>query len=266
MRYLQLLKKTWYISLILDLLFFISSFGFLYYIRTKVITALNTVQQYAPQLQQLQNELEAGIESTAVLDSLLSQVQASTQEALIFGTIFLPLGIFLLWVIINALHYKFLAENRLSFKYFMKYLIFSIPFFIAAYLTLHRIATILAPLHPLYGDTSTTVKFYEPIVYLVVGILLFGLLLVGYSVLSKKGIILTYKHSIIRYIKQIYIFLPLTILFLVSFFGVTFLFFEGYVNYISYFTISLKYHYLILGLALLSIARTSFFSLVMVKS
>ena len=227
---LNLFKKKFYYFILIDGLFFILLFIFLNYSRNKIQGYIQLIQQYIPQLNQIQGLLQ---ESTAVgnleqTSLLLGNINSVIREALIFGYFVIPLIVFILWVLLQGLNYKLIFENKLNkildYKFFLKFIIISLPFFVILTLIVFQFLAIFGDIIPYYGGTfSGNFRAYTLV---IVPILLFYFLFVFYSILNECSLWRTLKKGVSIAMKKIHYLFPLYIGYLV----IIILFFVAFLN------------------------------------
>jgi hypothetical protein len=253
---LNLFKKKFLYFILVDSLFFISLFITLNFSRNKIQGYLSSIQQYIPQLNEVQKLLQ---ESTAVgnleqSNILLESINSVMNEALFFGYFIMPLIMFILWTLFQGLSYKLISENNLNkildYKYFIKFSILTLPFFILLTLATFQFLAMFSDLVPYYGGIfSPTIMLF---IIILGPIILFYFLLIFYSLLNKNSLLKTLKKGSSIAIKKIHILFPLYIgyfiifvLFLVSFLN-NFVFYIGNFNAFSTFNLVITIVLLIL--------------------
>ena len=132
----NLFKKKFYYFILIDGLFFSLLFLFLNYSRNKIQNYLQLIQQYIPKLNEMQSLLQQSTD-TANLDQttlVLNNINSIVRESLIFGYFIIPFVIFILWTLLQGLNYKIIFEDRikniLDYKFFIKFLVINLPFFV----------------------------------------------------------------------------------------------------------------------------------------
>ena len=210
---LDLFKKKFFYFILVDSLFFILLFISLNFSRNRIQGYLSSIQQYIPQLNEVQKLLQ---ESTVVgnleqSNILLENINSVMNEALFFGYFIMPLIIFVLWITFQGLSYKLISEDNLNkildYKYFIKFSILTLPFFILLTLAIFQFLAMFSDLIPYYGG------IFKPTIMLFIitlgPIILFYFLLIFYSLLNKNSLLKTLKKGFLIAIKSLLCFITL---------------------------------------------------------
>ncbi len=253
MTYLQTIKTTWYKTIAIDTLLFLSVFSFLYLIRTLIMNILENIQHATPELALLQQGIEQAQtpENIARLETIVSSLNTQTELALLLGVLVLPLGLYVLWTFFHALHFSVLQNKKITLKLTGKYFAYTVPFFIVAVLIILRLITLLAPLQ----ENNVSIMSAELIAYPIIVFLLFSILLVSYAYLPEQTMKQTFLHANKTFFTKIYYMLPLLLLLLVFYLLTIYYFFQTYITKISLGTFTFSIGILI-GILLLGLGRT----------
>jgi|TARA_B100000315_G_scaffold94545_1_gene86917 hypothetical protein len=236
---LNLFKKKLFYFIFIDGLFFISLFILLNYSRNKIQSYLKLIQQYIPQLDVVQSLLRESttLENLEQSNLLLEKISSVMNEALFFGYLIIPLSIFILWVVFQGLSYKLISENNFSkildYKFFMKFLILTLPFFIILTFAIFQFLAMFSDLIPYYGG------IFNPTFMLFVitlgPLILFYFLFIFYSLLNNNSLLKTLKKGFLIAIKKIYFLFPLYLGYLTIFILFLVAFLNNFVFYIGNF-------------------------------
>lgn len=138
------MKLNKHLSTILSILTVILIPFFLYLTRNLLKSSLEKLQEYTPQLMQLQSDLSTKnltLAETITLQNQVHTIEFATQKALAINYILLPLGIFIIWLITEGISWK--LKNKTKLKLFTFY---SIPLFIILYLFILQLLNFLSSL------------------------------------------------------------------------------------------------------------------------
>ena len=236
---LNLFKKKLFYFIFIDGLFFISLFILLNYSRNKIQSYLKLIQQYIPQLDVVQSLLRESttLENLEQSNLLLEKISSVMNEALFFGYLIIPLSIFILWVVFQGLSYKLISENNFSkildYKFFMKFLILTLPFFIILTFAIFQFLAMFSDLIPYYGGISNPT--FMLFVITLGPLILFYFLFIFYSLLNNNSLLKTLKKGFLIAIKKIYFLFPLYLGYLTIFILFLVAFLNNFVFYIGNF-------------------------------
>ncbi|MBI2667805.1 hypothetical protein HYX17_03480 [Candidatus Woesearchaeota archaeon] len=235
----NLFKKKFYYFILIDGLFFILLFLFLNYSRNKVQNYLQLIQQYIPKLNEMQSLLQQSTD-VANLDQttlVLNSINSIVRESLIFGYFIIPFVIFILWALLQGLNYKIIFEDKmkniLDYKFFIKFLVISLPFFVILTLIAFQFLSMFTNIVPYYGGQFE----FNTQLYLIIliPIILFYFLLIFYSLLNNNSLLRTLRKGISIAIKKIHYLFPLYLGYLVIFILFMVAFMNNFVFYIGNF-------------------------------
>ncbi|MBU2638275.1 MAG: hypothetical protein KJ955_04845 [Nanoarchaeota archaeon] len=138
-------RKHWWKSLILDTLFLAVTFLFFIYARAKIKAYFALISTHAAQV----SAVEAAIAQNSAsgmgqMQELLSILSPIAKQLSFFTFFIVPLVIFALWCLFQAPNYTLIAKNKLlSFTHYIRFIVFTAPFYIAGLFLLNEIFDIV---------------------------------------------------------------------------------------------------------------------------
>lgn len=210
---LKILKKKFLILFSLDLTFFVLFFFFLIYVRNKIQGYMTLIQQYAPQLTQLQSALEEPNQIALLqLEQTLSAISPVIQKALVFIYFIAPFALFLLFCFFQSLIWKIISKEKFKIKkifknfrnHFLKFSALTLPVFVILILAISLI------FKKLYYFINLGWEFFSLVLLVFI---LFYFIFICYTLLWKhKTLRATLKKAIFIQ-KKFHILVPLFLLF-----------------------------------------------------
>lgn len=254
----EIFKEKILILFLIKVVFVVLLFFFLVYAKAKLQSYLLAMQQYAPQIMGLQSVLqESGSASLLELENVLATIQPIIQGALIFTYFIVPLLVFLLWCFSGSLIYKLLNEEKIKirqifknfWRFFLKFLIISLPFYLLLILLLYKTWQLFLPSY-----TNISLSIWQFLVFFLLCFFVFYFVFISYALLGKvKEIVKTFKKAFTIGVKKFYVLVPLFLPFFFILLLFLVLFFYVYVSFISNVLIFSSLVYALISLAILMI-------------
>jgi len=194
------------------------SFFFLYFIRLKFKSYIIQLDQYMPELQNLQQGLNSGNLMPGDAGSLLNQLSSVTNQALILGYFVVPAAIFILFIIFESIIFKQFKDGHMKnyLKYLKNFALVGIIIYVAALVIAYNI---FLNMKSLFGGFNIMLLFL-----IISGLVLAYLSLIWLSLIEEgKNAFKTFKHAFYIGVKKPLTLAPLALV--LCFFALIFLLF-----------------------------------------
>jgi hypothetical protein len=171
------------------------------------------LQNYGSELSKIENLTQKDIIASMKLDMVLRTMDNLTKNALFFIYILVPIILFLLFWLSNWIIFRVIHENKIKkifdLKYFLKFGIISIPFFVIFIFIFLGFFNIIDLFFKGASLSSLIFRFlFYLILFLIIGYYNF----IVYSLINKYLIKNLIKKSFKIALKKVYILFPLFLL------------------------------------------------------